>query len=131
MMRFMSQQSSVIKKARAYLAVVLLALAGSALAEKQSEIQHLLSYVENSGCNFERNGDRFDSRKAREHIQRKYDYVMRWASSRIQSAEDFIELTATESSMSGKKYYVNCDGESQTSAEWLLEELTRFRKQNG
>ena len=129
-MRFMSQQSSVMKKSRGYLAVVLLALAGSALADKQSEIQHLLSYVESSGCEFERNGDRFDSRKAREHIQRKYDYVMRWASSRIQSTEDFIELTATESSMSGKKYYVNCNGESQTSAEWLLEELSRFRNAN-
>jgi hypothetical protein len=126
----MSQQSSVMKKSRSYLAVVLLALAGSALADKQSEIEHLLSYVENSGCKFERNGDRFDSRKAREHIQRKYDYVMRWASSRIQSTEDFIELTATESSMSGKKYYVNCDGESQTSSEWLLEELSRYRKTN-
>ena len=129
-MRFMSQQNSVMKKSRGYLAVVLLALAGSALADKQSEIEHLLSYVENSGCKFERNGDRFDSHKAREHIQRKYDYVMRWASSRIQSTEDFIELTATESSMSGKKYYVNCDGESQSSSEWLLEELSRYRNTN-
>ena len=127
----MLQRSSVMKKVPVYLAAVLLALNGSALADKQSEIQHLLSYVENSGCKFERNGDRFDSHKAREHIQRKYDYVMRWASGRIQSAEDFIELTATESSMSGKKYYVNCDGTSRASSDWLLEELTRYRKQNG
>ena len=120
-----------MKKTANYLVVALmLVMASPVLADSQSEIQHLLSYVEKSGCEFERNGDRFNSRKAREHIQRKYDYVMRWASSRIQSTEDFIELTATESSMSGKKYYVNCNGESQTSAEWLLEELSRFRNTN-
>jgi len=130
-MRLMSQPGSIMKYAPGFLAALLFVLSGSALADKQDEIQHLLSYVEQSGCEFERNGDSFDSRKAREHIQRKYDYIMRWASGRIQSAEDFIELTATESSMSGKKYYVNCDGSSRTSAEWLLEELTRFRKQNG
>ena len=120
-----------MKKIPGYFVIAwMLVIAPPALADKQSEIQHLLAYVESSGCEFERNGDRFDSSKARQHIQRKYDYVMRWASSRIQSAEDFIELTAKESSMSGKKYYVNCNGISQTSAEWLLEELSRFRKTN-
>lgn len=113
-----------------FLIVALLVTAFSVKADKQDEILHLLTYVENSGCMFERNGDTFDSHKARQHIQRKYDFVLRWASSRIQSAEDFIKLTATESSLSGKKYYVNCAGKMQTSAEWLLEELTRFRNTN-
>ena len=117
-----------MRKAAGYIFMAILVLtARQAHADSQSEIEHLLAYVEKSGCEFERNGDIFDSQKAREHIQRKYDYVMRWASSRIKTAEDFIKLTATESSLSGKKYYVNCNGKSQTSSEWLLEELSRFR----
>ena len=120
-----------MRKVAGYILIALLVLTARQVhADKQSEIEHLLAYVENSGCEFERNGDTFDAHKAREHIQRKYDYVMRWASGRIKTAEDFIKLTASGSSLSGKKYYIICNGKSQTSAEWLLEELTRFRIKN-
>jgi len=54
----------------------------------------------------------------------KYEYTKRW----IKSAEDFIKYTATKSSMSGRPYTVRCDGREILCAEWLSEELNRFRK---
>jgi len=102
-------------RARYLVAALLLTPATTVLADVQSEIQHLLQYVENSGCEFERNGTVFDSKEARSHIERKYDYVK----SRVDETEDFIKYAATESSISGRKYTVTCNGNKQTSAEWL------------
>jgi hypothetical protein len=104
----------------------LLLLASSSLvvlAETQDEIQHLLRYVESSACEFERNGTVYDSKEARSHIERKYNYVESW----VDETEDFIKYAATESSMSGRKYHVTCNGKRQASAEWLHDELSRYR----
>jgi hypothetical protein len=87
------------------------------------EIEHLLDFVENSSCIFIRNGTEYDSRKAREHIYKKYEYAKRW----IDDTEEFIEYTATGSSISGTPYRVRCQGRNRPSAQWLLEELERFR----
>jgi hypothetical protein len=59
-------------------------------------------------------------------MQRKYDYVKSY----VDKTEDFIKYAATESSMSGKKYHVTCNGNKQTSAEWLGNELTRYRSKS-
>jgi hypothetical protein len=32
-----------------------------------------------------------------------------------------------KSSMSGRKYHVTCNGKKQASAEWLHDELARYR----
>jgi hypothetical protein len=61
--------------------------------------------------------------QARSHIERKYDYI----ESRVDDTEDFIKNAATESSMSGRKYYVTCDANKRTSAEWLHDELLKYR----
>jgi hypothetical protein len=107
-----------------YVAVVfLLASSFSLLADTEEEIQHLLEFIESSGCEFERNGTVYDSSKARSHIERKYDYI----ESRVDQTEDFIKYAATESSMSGRKYQVTCNGKQQASADWLRDELTRYR----
>jgi hypothetical protein len=92
-------------------------------ADMQDEIQHLLQFVENSGCEFERNGKVYDSAEARSHIEKKYDYV----SSYVDETEDFIRYAATESSISGRKYHVICGDRKLTSADWLHEELLRYR----
>ena len=104
-------------------AVFLLVSASSALADMLTEIQHLLHYLENPACEFERNGTVYDSKEARAHIERKYNSVK----SHVDKTEDFIKYAATKSSMSGRKYHVTCDGKKQTSAEWLHEELARYR----
>jgi hypothetical protein len=106
---------------------VLLLSSASAWADTEAEISYLLSYIEHSGCTFERNGDVHDARKAREHIQRKYDYVKRWAGDRVETAEDFIEVAATRSSMSGRLYTVRCDEQVIPSGEWLHSALADYR----
>ena len=101
-----------MKNARYMTAVLLLASSSLVLADMQDEIQHLLRYVESSGCEFERNGTVYDSKEARSHIERKYNYVGSW----VDETEDFIKYAATESSMSGRKYQVICNGKQQASA---------------
>lgn len=99
-------------------------MAQAAIAGPADEIQHLLEFVEASGCEFSRNGSSHDAQEARAHIERKYNYVK----SRVSSAEDFIRYAATRSSLSGKLYMVDCDGLSQPSAEWLSRELAAYRE---
>ena len=89
----------------------------------EQEIDHLLRYIETSGCTFSRNGTNHDSRDAGTHIRKKYAYATRW----IRSTEDFIRYAATKSSTSGRPYLVICDGVEVPTAEWLADELTRFR----
>ena len=111
---------------RSIATVAIMVLSSNVQADTQGEIQHLLQYVENSGCEFERNGKVYDSKEARSHIERKYNYVRKY----VGETEDFIKYAATESSMSGKKYQVICDGNRQTSAGWLKTELSRYRTEN-
>jgi hypothetical protein len=95
-----------------------------AAADMQSEIFHLLSYVEKSDCTFIRNGKRYESKKARQHLERKYNY----AKLKLKATEDFIKYIASKSSRSGETYMVECDGNSISSAAWLTQELSNFRK---
>jgi len=106
-----------------FMAIVFLVSSPLTPAAMQDEIQHLLRFIESSGCEFERNGTVYDSKEARSHIERKYDYTK----SRVDVTEDFIKYAATKSSMSGNKYQVTCDGKQQTSADWLHNELSRYR----
>lgn len=116
-----------MKEVASYIAAVLLLLPSPVvLADMQKEIRYLLQYVENSGCEFERNAAVYDSGEARSHMERKYNYIR----SKVDETEDFIRYAATESTMSGKKYYVACNGDKQTTSEWLHNELERYRNKN-
>jgi len=95
-------------------------------ADTKIEIKHIIAYIENSKCIFIRNGKEYNIKEALVHIQNKYKYTKR----RIKSAEDFIKYTVTKSSMSGRPYTVRCDGREILSAEWLSEELKRFREKS-
>ncbi len=89
------------------------------------EIVHLLAYVKNTSCKYIRNGEAHDGVAAAQHIQNKYDYYK----DDIHSAEEFIKYSATKSTVSGSKYYIECSGSSRVeSAQWLLAELDRYRK---
>jgi hypothetical protein len=93
----------------------------------QAEVAYLLGFVEGSGCEFYRNGNWYDSKRARAHLQSKYDFLT--AGNQISTAEDFIEKAATKSSMSGQPYAVRCrDGAVISSAQWLREALACYRK---
>jgi hypothetical protein len=95
-------------------------------ARARQEIAHLLDFVGQSGCQFNRNGSWHDSNAAREHLQDKYDYLQR--RKLVPDTKAFIERAATESSFSHRAYQVRC-GNAQpiTSAQWLNAELERYR----
>ncbi len=106
----------------------LLYLGGSAIADVPDdqvvEVDHLLAYVESSGCTFIRNGDQHTAADSVSHILKKYDYYR----DDIKSTEDFIRYSATKSILSGKYYTVSCAGEATiNTSDWLLSELERFR----
>jgi hypothetical protein len=92
-----------------------------------AEIEHLISFVQNSQCTMTRNGTDYPPQKAVSHIRKKYDYFR----DDIKNTEDFIEYAASRSTMSGKDYTVICPGEkAMTTRQWLLNELTRLRSSN-
>lgn len=108
-----------LRIAAAVLAGGLALPAGAApAATVQQEVQHLLAWLESSNCAFYRNGKWHDARAARRHLQRKYDYLVR--RDLIVRTEDFIELAATRSSVSGQAYRVRCaDAQPAMGGAWL------------
>jgi hypothetical protein len=102
------------------------ALAEQGAPQTQREVVQLLDFVAQSDCQFSRNGSWYDAKKARAHLQEKYDYLN--ARGKITNAESFIDLAASKSSMSGKAYQVRCgDKPAITSASWLTNELKHLR----
>ena len=93
-------------------------------ADMAAEIEHLFVYIATSGCTFNRNGDHHNSSDAGEHLRKKYGHTKRW----VKTSEDFIRITATKSSITGQPYTVICDGVETPTAQWLADELARFRK---
>lgn len=115
-----------VRQALLLLAVPLTALAGEPSPVAKTEIDHLLAYLERSGCEFSRNGSWYDAAKARAHLDEKYQYLVK--KGMVSSAEDFIGRAASESSVTGKAYQVRCAGAAPVpSALWLKSELTRYR----
>jgi len=95
---------------------------------QKAEVEFLLEYVRNTDCVMDRNGSHHKGEEAVAHIQRKYDYFR----DRIKSTEDFIEYSATKSTMSGKYYKVLCDGQEPMRAkDWLLGALKNYREGKG
>lgn len=86
----------------------------------------LLDFVEQSQCQFVRNGSEHSPVQARAHLEKKRDYLER--KKLLNRAEDFIELAASKSSMSGKAYQVRCPTGTQPAGEWLKAELQRIRQ---
>lgn len=96
----------------------------------QEEVQHLFSYLEKSGCQFNRNGSWYEATAAKEHLDKKYRYLL--DKNLVSNTESFIARGATQSSMSGKAYQVKCPGTAAVaSADWFSAELRRYRAQGG
>jgi len=93
----------------------------------QSEINHLLAILGNSECQFERNGKMHSGKDTVNHVKKKYNYFK----SKINSAEKFIEYSATKSTLSGKYYMVLCkDKPKIRTQDWLLQELKNYRSKD-
>lgn len=94
-------------------------------AQQRQEVNHLLSFVQTSKCIINRNGSDHQGPDAAKHMKKKYDYFR----DDIDNTEDFIRLSATKSTMSGKYYTVRCGDESEIKTQdWLLSELKSYRK---
>ena len=109
------------------LALSILAVARAAPPSvAEIEINHLLGLIEQSGCEFFRNGTWYDAQRAQAHLRAKYEILA--ADGQIKTAEDFIEKAASNSSMSGRPYQIRCAGAAaMTTNQWFSAALTRFR----
>ena len=93
----------------------------------RTEIERLLTRLETSGCQFFRNDSWYDAPRARAHLEKKYQWLLK--KDLVSSAEQFIERAATRSSRSNEAYLVRCAGdEALPSAAWLKRELVRIRQ---
>ena len=89
------------------------------------EIEHLLSFIGNSGCDFMRNGGKHSAKDAESHLRMKYRRGSRYVS----SADEFVTRIASKSSWSGTPYEVDCpDQPAQPAGPWLHQALTELRE---
>lgn len=103
-----------------------LAFADPTPAPVRAEIDAMLNRLETSACEFQRNGNWHGSGRAKAHLLDKLGYIEKRGT--VQSAEQFIELAASRSSVSGKPYQVRCGGAAPVeSNQWLREQLTAIR----
>jgi len=92
----------------------------------RAEVDLLLTRLQASGCEFNRNGSWYSGADARAHLLKKLDYLE--GKDLVTTAEQFIERGAATSSMSGKPYLVRCAGKAPVeSAKWLAAELQQVR----
>jgi hypothetical protein len=101
-----------------------LALAEVSVATR-TEVDALFSRLSASGCTFYRNGSWYQAGSARDHLEKKYNYLAN--KNLIATTEDFIRLGGSESSMSHEAYQVRCGEVVEPSQAWLTRELGRIR----
>ncbi len=95
-------------------------------AAARGEIDAVLSRLQSSGCQFNRNGTWYPPAKAKDHLLRKLEYLE--DKGLVDSAEQFIERGASQSSMTGRAYLVKCgDAQPIESRAWLTEQLESIR----
>ena len=112
-----------------YLLIALLVaapLSAAAPAPVRAEIDALLTALQASGCEFNRNGNWYSAAEAETHLRRKLDYLER--KDKVRSSEQFIERAASASSMTGQRYWVRCEGSAPVeSSVWLNTRLMEVR----
>lgn len=90
----------------------------------EQTIQHLLGYVSGSDMTFVRNASEYTPGEAAEHMLKKYRHFR----DDIETPEDFIELCATKSLLSGKPYLViDNQGKQLRTGDWLRAELAAWQ----
>lgn len=106
---------------------LLLAFATTAFAARTptAEIEALIAYVGHlENVAFVRNGTAHTTAEAIAHLRLKWDRQK----DDVRTAEDFIRLCATESSMSGDPYLIRfADGHEERCAQVLLRQLKVLR----
>ena len=112
----------------ASLACALIASAGAAPLPPaaRAEVDALLTRLQASGCEFNRNGSWYGGADARAHLLKKLEVLE--GKDMVATTEQFIARGASSSSMSGTPYLVRCAGQAPVeSAKWLTGELQAVR----
>ena len=93
-------------------------------AGEQKRIEHLLQSVESlKGGGFIRNGIEYNAKDAGKHLRAK----LQLAAERVKTAEDFIELCASRSSISGNAYKIQlADGNITEAVTFFRARLREF-----
>jgi hypothetical protein len=108
------------------LALFLLAV-GNGYAQDPAEaakIRYLIASVETlEGVQFLRNGRAYDAKAAADHLRLK----LRTAGDRVKTADDFIRLCGSKSSLSGEKYRIRfANGTIMDSEVFFRKKLKSF-----
>jgi hypothetical protein len=119
--------NSFIKNIPVVLMALLSFVALPAYAQDSSEtakIQYLIASVDAlEGARFIRNGREHDTRAASNHLRLK----LKAASDKVRTAEDFIHLCASQSSLSGEPYLIKlADGSTVKSEIFFKDKLKTF-----
>lgn len=114
---------------KAILAAGIAALGCAAFAQAmpqkgEEEVHKLISSIEQSSCQFERNGTWYNAAEAATHLRRKFDATEK----RLQTAEQFVQYVASSSSITKKPYQIRCGAETVRAKVWLDRKLSEFRK---
>jgi len=109
------------------LALVVLLTAGPASSQPSGQVEqtirHLISYVSAADLIFVRNAGEYTPAEAAGHLEKKYRHFR----DDIETADDFIELCATQSLLSGKPYLViDPQGNASRTSDWLRAELAAW-----
>jgi len=125
------QLSGPSPRIRCLLALLVLAIGARAQAADRAppenrKIQYLIATIEAlSNAQFIRNGTVYDARSAADHLR----FKLQRAGSRVTTAEDFIRLCASASSVSGSPYQIKfADGSIVTSEAFLRQKLLEYEQ---
>ena len=96
---------------------------------ERQKIDYLINSIATLGdAKFVRNGTAYDAKAAADHLRLK----LKNAGSRVRTAEDFIHLCASVSSVSGVPYQIRfSDGRIVTSEVYLRQQLLEFPNHQG
>jgi Family of unknown function (DUF5329) len=107
------------------LSVSVFAHAADTTSLEGQKIAYLIASIETlQGAQFIRNGTAYDAKAAADHLRLK----LRMAGSRVVTADDFIRLCASASSVSGIPYEIKfADGRVVSSEAYLRQQLAEFK----
>jgi hypothetical protein len=92
--------------------------------QDEQAIRHLIAYVSGSDLRFIRNAREYTPAEAAAHMRKKYRHFR----DGIETADNFIELCATQSLLSGKPYLViDRQGRERRTGDWLRDELAAWQ----
>jgi hypothetical protein len=107
------------------LLVICNAVSARAAEPLETTIAFLLHRIETADAAFIRNGQTHTPQEAAAHVRAKYEHFKE----QIKTPEDFIQLAATKSLLTGQPYLVRTrDGKEMPLTAWLSNALWEHRE---